>query len=124
MPLLSSFSRKRKLNGHATSQIGRCVEDHMAGPIHAQINGKSRIFESDPETTLLFALREELGLTGTKYGCGEGQCGACTVLLNGTPRRSCQLSVRDAEGKSILPIEGFEQNRQLHPARQTFLDQP
>ena len=95
----------------------------MAGPIHAQINGKSRIFESDPDTTLLFALREELGLTGTKYGCGEGQCGACTILLNGTPRRSCQLSVGDADGKSILTIEGFEQNGQLHPVQQAFLDQ-
>ena len=71
----------------------------MAGPIHTQINGRSRIFESDPDTTLLFALREELGLTGTKYGCGEGQCGACTILLSGTPRRSCQLSVSDAAGK-------------------------
>ena len=69
------------------------------------------------------ALREELGLTGTKYGCGEGQCGACTVLLNGTPRRSCQLSVTDVAGKSILTIEGFEQNGQLHPVQQAFLDQ-
>jgi aerobic-type carbon monoxide dehydrogenase small subunit (CoxS/CutS family) len=95
----------------------------MAAPIHAQINGKSRSFASEPDTTLLFALREELGLTGTKYGCGEGQCGACTVLLNGTPRRSCQLSVADAADKSILTIEGFEQNGQLHPVQQAFLDQ-
>jgi aerobic-type carbon monoxide dehydrogenase small subunit (CoxS/CutS family) len=95
----------------------------MAGPIHAQINGKSRVLESDADTTLLFALREELGLTGTKYGCGEGQCGACTVLLNGTPRRSCQLSVSDAAGKSIVTIEGFEQNGRLHPVQQAFLDQ-
>jgi aerobic-type carbon monoxide dehydrogenase small subunit (CoxS/CutS family) len=95
----------------------------MAGPIHAQVNGKSRAFESDPDTTLLFALREELGLTGTKYGCGEGQCGACTILLNGTPRRSCQLSVSDAAGKSIVTVEGFEQNGQLHPVQQAFLDQ-
>jgi aerobic-type carbon monoxide dehydrogenase small subunit (CoxS/CutS family) len=95
----------------------------MAGPTHAQVNGKSRVFESDPDTTLLFALREELGLTGTKYGCGEGQCGACTILLNGTPRRSCQLSVTEAAGKSITTIEGFEQNGQLHPVQQAFLDQ-
>jgi aerobic-type carbon monoxide dehydrogenase small subunit (CoxS/CutS family) len=95
----------------------------MAGPIHTQINGKGRIFVSSPDTTLLFALREEIGLTGTKYGCGEGQCGACTVLLNGTPRRSCQLSVTDAAGKSIITIEGFEQNGQLHPVQQAFLDQ-
>jgi aerobic-type carbon monoxide dehydrogenase small subunit (CoxS/CutS family) len=95
----------------------------VAASIHTQINGKSRIFECDPDTTLLFALREELGLTGTKYGCGEGQCGACTVLLNGTPRRSCQLSVSDAAGKSIVTIEGFERNGQLHPVQQAFLDQ-
>ena len=95
----------------------------MAGPIHSQINGKSRAFQSAPGTTLLFALREELGLTGTKYGCGEGQCGACTVLLNGAPRRSCQLSVSDAAGKSIVTIEGFAQNGQLHPVQQAFLDQ-
>ena len=94
----------------------------MAGPIHAQINGKNREFLSDPDTTLLFALREELGLTGTKYGCGEGQCGACTILLNGTPRRSCQLSVNDAAGKSIITIEGFEQSGLLHPVQQAFLD--
>jgi aerobic-type carbon monoxide dehydrogenase small subunit (CoxS/CutS family) len=95
----------------------------MAGPIHTEINGKSRAFRSEPETSLLFALREELGLTGTKYGCGEGQCGACTILLNGMPRRSCQLSVSDAAGKSIVTIEGFEQNGQLHPVQQAFLDQ-
>src|SRR5262249_40722182 len=79
---------------------------------------------SDPSTSLLYALREELGLTGTKYGCGEGQCGACAILLNGTPRRSCQLSVRDAAGKSIVTIEGFEQNGLLHPVQRAFLDQP
>src|SRR5258705_1123067 len=95
----------------------------MAIPIQVQINGKGCVFESESDTTLLFALREELGLTGTKYGCGEGQCGACTVLLNGTPRRSCQLSVSDVAGKSILTIEGFEQNGQLHPVQQAFLDQ-
>jgi aerobic-type carbon monoxide dehydrogenase small subunit (CoxS/CutS family) len=92
-------------------------------PIQAQINGKSRTFESAPGRSLLFALREEFGLTGTKYGCGEGQCGACTILLNGAPRRSCQLSVSDAAGRSILTIEGFEQNGQLHPVQQAFLDQ-
>jgi aerobic-type carbon monoxide dehydrogenase small subunit (CoxS/CutS family) len=95
----------------------------MAGSIQVQINGKRRIFNSDPSTSLLYALREELGLTGTKYGCGEGQCGACTILLNGTPRRSCQLSVRDAAGKSIVTIEGFEQNGRLHPVQRAFLDQ-
>src|SRR6202795_1349334 len=95
----------------------------MAKPIELEINGKRHAVHCDPETPLLTALRDELGLTGTKYGCGEGQCGACTILLNGTPRRSCQLSVGDADGKSILTIEGFEQNGQLHPVQQAFLDQ-
>jgi len=95
----------------------------MATAVHAEINGKSRAFACEPNTSLLFALREELGLTGTKYACGEGQCGACTILLNGTPRRSCQLSVADGAGKSIVTIEGFEQNGQLHPVQQAFLDQ-
>ena len=63
----------------------------MAGPIHTQINGKSRTLESDPETTLLFALREELGLTGTKYGCGIARCGACTIHVDGQPMKACQL---------------------------------
>ena len=112
---------QNKFAHHACN--GAALRGAMAGPIHTQINGKSRIFVSGPDTTLLFALREELGLTGTKYGCGEGQCGACTVLLNGTPRRSCQLSVSDAAGKSITTVEGFEQNGQLHPVQQAFLDQ-
>jgi aerobic-type carbon monoxide dehydrogenase small subunit (CoxS/CutS family) len=122
-PLVFVFAEAQTKRELRACNSTRCVEDHMAGPIHTQINGKSRIFASDPETTLLFAIREELGLTGTKYGCGEGQCGACSILLNGTPRRSCQLSVRDADGKSILTIEGFEQNGQLHPVQQAFLDQ-
>jgi aerobic-type carbon monoxide dehydrogenase small subunit (CoxS/CutS family) len=95
----------------------------MAGPIQAQINGRRRVFVSEPGTSLLFALREELGLTGTKYGCGEGQCGACTVLLDGAPRRSCKLSVAEAAGKSIVTIEGFERDGRLHPVQQAFLDQ-
>ena len=106
-----------------SGQDARRFEDQMAGPIHTQVNGKSRAFACEPETSLLFALREELGLTGTKYGCGEGQCGACTILLNGAPRRSCQLSVNDAAGKSIVTIEGFEHNGQLHPVQQAFLDE-
>ena len=87
------------------------------------VNGAERSVDVSPENTLLSVLREKLELTGTKYGCGEGQCGACTILLNGAPRRSCQLSVNDAAGKSIVTIEGFEHNGQLHPVQQAFLDQ-
>jgi len=87
-----------------------------------EVNGHRLTVTADPETPLLWVLREELGLTGTKYGCGEGQCGACTVLVGGNPRRSCQVPLRAAAGKSITTIEGLEQNGKLHPVQQAFLD--
>ena len=93
----------------------------MAGPIHALINGKSRILESDSDTTLLFALREELGLTGTKYGCGEGQCRACTVLVNGESTPSCLTSVGDVDKQDVLTIEGLADGDKLHPVQEAFL---
>jgi aerobic-type carbon monoxide dehydrogenase small subunit (CoxS/CutS family) len=91
-------------------------------PIQIEINRKSYSLGSDPDTPLLFALREELGLTGSKYGCGEGQCGACTVLVDGTSRRSCLFPVGDAVGKSITTIEGLEKDGKLHPVQEAFLD--
>jgi aerobic-type carbon monoxide dehydrogenase small subunit (CoxS/CutS family) len=94
----------------------------MSSPLELQINGKPYAVHSDPETSLLEVLREELGLTGSKYGCGEGQCGACTVLLDGSPRRSCQLALGDAGGAKITTIEGLEQAGRLHPVQQAFLD--
>ena len=94
----------------------------MAKPIELEINGKSYAVRSDPETPLLWALRDELQLTGTKYGCGEGQCGACTVLISGTPRRSCQMPVSAASGKRITTIEGLEKDGHLHPVQQAFVD--
>jgi aerobic-type carbon monoxide dehydrogenase small subunit (CoxS/CutS family) len=94
----------------------------MAKPIELEVNGKRYSVQSDPETPLLSVLRDELALTGTKYGCGEGQCGACTVLLDGAPRRSCQISVSAAAAKSITTIEGLEKAGHLHPVQQAFLD--
>jgi len=94
----------------------------MAEPIQLEVNGQRRSTSADPETPLLWVLREEFGLTGTKYGCGEGECGACTVLIGGNPRRSCQVPLRAAAGKSITTIEGLEQNGKLHPVQQAFLD--
>jgi aerobic-type carbon monoxide dehydrogenase small subunit (CoxS/CutS family) len=94
----------------------------MAKPIQLEINGKSYKVQSDPETPLLTVLRDELGLTGSKYGCGEGQCGACTVLLGGTARRSCQIPVGAAAAKPITTIEGLEKDGRLHPVQQAFLD--
>jgi aerobic-type carbon monoxide dehydrogenase small subunit (CoxS/CutS family) len=94
----------------------------MAKPIELEVNGKKYSVHSDPEAPLLGVLRDEIGLTGTKYGCGEGQCGACTVLIAGAPRRSCQMPVRSAEGKPVTTIEGLEKNGRLHPVQQAFLD--
>jgi len=87
-----------------------------------QVNGVSRTVDADADTSLLNVLRHQLDLTGSKYGCGEGQCGACTVLINGLPRRSCITKVGAAAGKSITTIEGLEQNGRLHPVQQAFLD--
>src|SRR5215475_5522221 len=94
----------------------------MAASTTLQVNGKRYTVQSDPETPLLTVLREEIGLTGSKYGCGEGQCGACTVLIAGAPRRSCQIPLRAAAGKPVTTIEGLEKNGQLHPVQQAFLD--
>jgi len=85
------------------------------------VNGARRRVQSDPERPLLYVLREELDLTGTKYGCGEGQCRACTVLLDGTPVRSCITPVSKAQGKQITTIEGLEQNGKLHPVQEAFI---
>jgi aerobic-type carbon monoxide dehydrogenase small subunit (CoxS/CutS family) len=86
------------------------------------VNGRERRVEAPPQETLLSVLRERLRLTGTKYGCGEGQCGACTVLLDGRPARSCRTAVSEAAGKKITTIEGLERSGRLHPVQTAFLD--
>lgn len=91
--------------------------------IELEINGKFHKVSYAPETPLLYVLRDELGFTGTKYGCGEGQCGACTVLLAGAPRRSCRIPVSDVVGQPVTTIEGLEKNGRLHPVQQAFLDE-
>jgi aerobic-type carbon monoxide dehydrogenase small subunit (CoxS/CutS family) len=78
---------------------------------------------TDPERPLLDVLREDVNLTGTKFGCGEGQCRACTVLLDGRPVTSCLTPVSKAAGKEITTIEGLEQNGRLHVVQQAFLDE-
>ena len=85
------------------------------------INGSEHSVNAPPDQKLLYVLRENLGLTGTKYGCGEGQCGACTVLLESKPVRSCMASVGAVAGKKITTIEGLEQNGHLHPVQEAFL---
>jgi len=87
-----------------------------------RVNGARRKIQADSERTLLSVLRDDLELTGSKYGCGEGQCGACTVLIGGVPTRSCITQVGAAAGKPITTIEGLESNGRLHPLQQAFLD--
>ena len=88
-----------------------------------QINGREYRFTADPNTPLLTVLREILDLTGSKYGCGEGQCGACTVLVDGKSRRSCITPVSSAVGKQITTIGGLAKGELLHPVQQAFLDE-
>src|SRR6202795_5144906 len=94
----------------------------MPKPIELEINGKRYPVNYPADTPLLYVLRDELGLTGSKYGCGEGQCGACTVLIGGAPRRSCQIPISSAAAKHITTIEGLEKDGRLHPVQQAFLE--
>ena len=86
-----------------------------------RINGETRSFRAPPEMPLLWVLREKLSLTGTKYGCGKGLCGACTVLLDGAAVRSCVLPVGGLQQQAIRTIEGLAQGEQLHPVQQAWL---
>lgn len=86
------------------------------------VNGARHNVDASPEETLLSALRNRLDLTGTKYGCGEGQCGACTVLLDGRPVRSCRTAVGSVGARQVTTIEGLEKNGQLHPVQEAFLE--
>src|SRR6516164_9252186 len=87
-----------------------------------KINGAAHRVDADPERMLLYVLRNDLDLTGCKYGCGEGRCGACTVLIDGQPTRSCITRVGTVSGKSIRTVEGLEHDGKLHPVQQAFLD--
>jgi aerobic-type carbon monoxide dehydrogenase small subunit (CoxS/CutS family) len=86
------------------------------------VNGKPRRVDAPADEMLLVVLRDRLDLTGTKYGCGEGECGACMVLLDGKATPSCQTPVSVAAGKRILTIEGLAQNGRLHPVQEAFLE--
>jgi len=98
------------------------IAEALAKPMEIEVNGKRYAVRYPPDTPLLYVLRDELGLTGTKYGCGEGQCGACTVLIGAAPRRSCQIPVNAAAASPIITIEGLEKEGKLHPVQQAFLD--
>lgn len=94
----------------------------MKETIHFRLNGKPVRLSVNGERMLLWILRTDLGLTGTKYGCGEGFCGACTVLVGKEAVRSCQLPVKDVNGKDIMTISGLSKNGKLHPLQEAFIE--
>jgi aerobic-type carbon monoxide dehydrogenase small subunit (CoxS/CutS family) len=94
----------------------------MAEKISFNLNGKKTEITTETGQTLLWVLRNQLGLTGTKFGCGSGFCGACTVLINREPTRSCMIPVSDISGKDVITIEGLARNGKLHPLQKAFID--
>ena len=94
----------------------------MLRPVVFTLNRKRVRLETDDERMLLWVLRSDLALTGTKYGCGEAHCGACTVVVNGKAVRSCQTPLKEVAGKQVLTIEGLERNGRLHPHQKAFLE--
>ncbi len=93
----------------------------MSRITNLHVNGKDLPVDADGERSLLSVLRDDLDLTGSKYGCGEGQCGACTVLIEGVPTRSCRTNVGEIGRKKIATIESLEQNGRLHPLQEAFM---
>jgi len=86
------------------------------------LNGMERTVDADPRRTLLSVIRDDLHLTGAKYGCGEGECGACTMLLDGKPIRSCITELGECVGKNVTTIEGLERDGKLHPLQSAFIE--
>ena len=94
----------------------------MKEKVSFELNGKKVTVELEKSQTLLWVLRTEFNLTGTKYGCGSGYCGSCTVLVNGEAMRSCSMTMGDVEGAKVVTIEGLAKNGKLHPVQQAFVD--
>jgi aerobic-type carbon monoxide dehydrogenase small subunit (CoxS/CutS family) len=94
----------------------------MIETVQFTLNGSPTRLEVDPERTLLWVLRGDLGLTGTKYGCGESVCGACTVVVDGEPVRSCRVALADVRGKAVTTIEGLARDGKLHPLQERFIE--
>jgi nicotinate dehydrogenase subunit A len=88
-----------------------------------KVNGKTHVFEVDPECPLLYVLRDNAGLNNPRFGCGLGQCGACTVLMNQVPVRSCMLPVSRASGKEIITLEGLGTPENPHPVQKAFIEE-
>jgi aerobic-type carbon monoxide dehydrogenase small subunit (CoxS/CutS family) len=93
----------------------------MKEPFQFRLNGKPVSLTVDTDRRLLWVLREDLGLTGTKYGCGEGICGACTVLVDGEPVRSCHYPLKEARSREVVTIEGLAKDEKLHPLQEAFI---
>jgi aerobic-type carbon monoxide dehydrogenase small subunit (CoxS/CutS family) len=94
----------------------------MRKTIRLHLNGKPTTLETDGDRTLLWVLRDDLGLTGTKFGCGEGLCGACTVVVDGQAVRSCSVPVSSVDGGEVITIEGLAHDGALHPLQQAFAE--
>jgi nicotinate dehydrogenase subunit A len=94
----------------------------MKKPIHFRLNGRPATLDTDEERTLLWVLRTDLELTGTKYGCGVGLCGSCTVVVDGKAVRSCQTALKEIEGKDVTTIEGLAREGELHPLQRAFAE--
>jgi len=94
----------------------------MKKPIRFRVNGRPTTLDTEEERSLLWALRTDLGLTGTKYGCGVGLCGSCTLVVDGKAVRSCRMSLADVQDKDITTIEGLASGGKLHPLQQAFID--
>lgn len=97
------------------------MEDDMRRTIRFKLNGQSKTLTFERDRMLLWVLRTDFVLTGTKYGCGEGYCGACTVLVNDEAVRSCQYPVENIDGKDVITIEGLAEDGNLHPLQEAFV---
>jgi aerobic-type carbon monoxide dehydrogenase small subunit (CoxS/CutS family) len=94
----------------------------MKSPVRFRLNGRPVTLETDPDRTLLWVLRGDLGLTGTKCGCGAGICGSCTVVIDRQAVRSCRTTLKDIQGKEVTTIEGLAQDGTLHPLQEAFVE--
>jgi aerobic-type carbon monoxide dehydrogenase small subunit (CoxS/CutS family) len=112
------MAARRRTNQHD----GASRERHMTTSVRFGLNGHPASLESSGNTSLLWALRTQAGLTGTKYGCGEGACGACVVVVDGRAVRSCTTALEEVAGKEVLTVEGLATGGKLHPLQQAFVD--
>lgn len=111
------------MSGGRAALTARAEPTPRKGPAtRLRVNGRPVEVPRGPDRTLLDVLRVDLGLTGTKFGCGEGACGACMVLLGGRPVRSCQVSVRDLEGLEVTTVEGLARDGRLNPVQRAFVE--